>query len=100
MPTLDQLSLDAASCTACHLNELGTQTVFGEGPPSAERMLVGEQPGDVEDRRGRPFVGPAGAVLDRALAEAQIDRERVCQRGIDHLDLGSQPRQRGAARAA
>ncbi|HEX2502309.1 MAG TPA: UdgX family uracil-DNA binding protein [Miltoncostaeaceae bacterium] len=67
----------AAGCTACPLHELGTQTVFGEGPRSAELMLVGEQPGDVEDREGRPFVGPAGRLLDRALAEAEIARERV-----------------------
>jgi DNA polymerase len=54
-----------------------TQTVFGEGPPAAEIMFVGEQPGDKEDREGRPFVGPAGLLLDRALAEAGIDRGRV-----------------------
>ena len=76
-PTLAELRGRAAGCTACHLHELGTVTVFGEGPPTAELMLVGEQPGDVEDREGRPFVGPAGKVLDRALADAGIDRERV-----------------------
>jgi DNA polymerase len=54
-----------------------TQTVFGEGPPAAEIMFVGEQPGDKEDREGRPFVGPAGLLLDRALAEAGVDRGRV-----------------------
>jgi DNA polymerase len=54
-----------------------TQTVFGEGPPDAEIMFVGEQPGDREDREGRPFVGPAGLLLDRALAEAGVDRRRV-----------------------
>jgi DNA polymerase len=54
-----------------------TQTVFGEGPPDAEIMFVGEQPGDREDRDGRPFVGPAGLLLDRALAEAGVDRRRV-----------------------
>ena len=75
--TLDELRGEAAGCTACHLHELGTQTVFGEGPPRAELMLVGEQPGDVEDREGRPFVGPAGRLLDRALAEAEIERDRV-----------------------
>jgi uracil-DNA glycosylase len=76
-PSLDDLRRVAAGCTACHLHELGTRTVFGEGPRSAELMLVGEQPGDVEDLEGRPFVGPAGKVLDRALAEAEIARERV-----------------------
>jgi uracil-DNA glycosylase family protein len=64
----------AAGCTACDLWTRGTQTVFGEGPPRARLMLVGEQPGDVEDDEGRPFVGPAGRWLDRALEEAGIDR--------------------------
>jgi uracil-DNA glycosylase family protein len=76
-PSLEDLRREAAGCTACPLHELGTQTVFGEGPRNAELMLVGEQPGDVEDREGRPFVGPAGRLLDRALAEADIGRERV-----------------------
>jgi uracil-DNA glycosylase len=74
---LDSLRREAASCRACPLWENATQTVFGEGPPDAEIMLVGEQPGDREDREGRPFVGPAGLLLDRALAEAGIDRGRV-----------------------
>ncbi len=64
----------AAGCKACHLWQLGTQTVFGEGPESAPVMLVGEQPGDQEDKAGKPFVGPAGRLLDKALAEAGIDR--------------------------
>jgi DNA polymerase len=67
----------ATRCTACHLHKVGTQTVFGEGPEKARIMLVGEQPGDVEDRSGRPFVGPAGKLLDRALADAGVDRSRV-----------------------
>jgi uracil-DNA glycosylase len=67
----------AAGCTACGLYARATQTVFGEGRPAVPLMLVGEQPGDREDREGRPFVGPAGAMLDRALDEAGIDRERV-----------------------
>ena len=67
----------AAHCTACHLYKLGTQTVFGEGPKSAAMMLVGEQPGDYEDVAGKPFVGPAGKIMDRALEEAGIDRARV-----------------------
>jgi len=60
-------------CRRCHLWKLGTQTVFGEGPGTAELMFVGEQPGDVEDREGEPFVGPAGQLLREALAEAGID---------------------------
>ncbi len=67
----------AAGCRACPLWKIGTQTVFGEGPQDAELMLVGEQPGDREDREGRPFVGPAGRLLDEALEEAGIDRTRV-----------------------
>src|SRR5213592_3242757 len=78
----DTLSLTAmrkaaAHCTACHLYKRGTQTVFGEGPKSATMMLVGEQPGDYEDVAGKPFVGPAGKIMDRALADAGIDRTRV-----------------------
>jgi uracil-DNA glycosylase len=74
---LDRLRREAASCRACPLWESATQTIFGEGPPDAEIMLVGEQPGDREDREGRPFVGPAGLLLDRALAEAGVDRGRI-----------------------
>jgi uracil-DNA glycosylase len=75
----DRLSLSglreaAAGCKACDLWQTGTQTVFGEGAKKSEVMLVGEQPGDYEDREGRPFVGPAGQLLDRALEEAGIDR--------------------------
>src|ERR1700758_3175880 len=64
-PTLPALRDAAACCQACDLWKLGTQTVFGEGSPSARVMMVGEQPGDREDLQGRPFVGPAGAVLDK-----------------------------------
>ena len=67
----------AASCRACHLYENATQTVFGEGSPNAEIVLVGEQPGDEEDLTGRPFVGPAGRLLDRGLEQAGIDRKRA-----------------------
>jgi DNA polymerase len=67
----------AAQCTACPLYRDATQTVFGEGPVPAELMLVGEQPGDREDLDGEPFVGPAGRILDEALEEAGLDRERV-----------------------
>jgi DNA polymerase len=66
----------ARSCKGCPLHENATQTVFGEGNIKARFVLVGEQPGDVEDRRGRPFVGPAGRLLDRALEEAGLDREQ------------------------
>jgi uracil-DNA glycosylase len=74
---IDRLRREAASCQACPLWKDATQTVFGEGPSTAEIMLVGEQPGDREDRDGRPFVGPAGQLLDRELADAGVDRERV-----------------------
>jgi DNA polymerase len=76
-PTLARLREEAARCTLCPLHGPATQTVFGEGPADARLMLVGEQPGDQEDRAGRPFVGPAGQLLDRALAEAGIDRTRA-----------------------
>jgi uracil-DNA glycosylase len=73
-PDLDGLRAGAAGCTACDLYRDATQTVFGEGATDAEVMLVGEQPGDGEDRAGRPFVGPAGRLLDQALEEAGLDR--------------------------
>jgi uracil-DNA glycosylase family protein len=72
--TLDELREAAAGCTACDLYRNATQTVFGEGEVAAEVMLVGEQPGDQEDLRGEPFVGPAGRLLDEALEAAGIDR--------------------------
>lgn len=74
---LDRLRTEAAHCRRCPLWEPATQTVFGEGPADAPIMLVGEQPGDQEDLAGRPFVGPAGQMLDRALGEAGIDRSRA-----------------------
>jgi DNA polymerase len=73
-PSLRALRAAARDCRACPLWRTGTQTVFGEGRASARLLLVGEQPGDKEDERGRPFVGPAGLLLDEALAEAGIDR--------------------------
>jgi DNA polymerase len=76
-PTLPGLRAAAAGCRACALWERGTQTVFGEGLPHAEVMLVGEQPGNEEDLAGHPFVGPAGRLLDRALEAAGIDRRSV-----------------------
>ena len=68
---------DAKRCTRCHLYKHATQTVFGEGPLDARIMFVGEQPGDQEDLAGRPFVGPAGQLFDRALADAGVDRKRT-----------------------
>ena len=76
-PSLETLREEAAHCRACPLWKDATQTVFGEGPPHAPAMLVGEQPGDKEDLAGKPFVGPAGLMLDRALEEAGIDRRKV-----------------------
>jgi uracil-DNA glycosylase len=76
-PSLPKLRSVAAGCRACDLWKCGTQTVFGEGSPHAKVMFVGEQPGDKEDLAGRPFVGPAGGLLDRALVEAGIDRAEV-----------------------
>jgi uracil-DNA glycosylase len=73
-PTLPGLREASACCRACPLWENATQTVFGEGTRNAELVLVGEQPGDREDREGKPFVGPAGRLLDEALAAAGIDR--------------------------
>ncbi len=76
-PTIPKLQRAAAACRGCMLFIKATQTVFGEGPAGARVMLVGEQPGDQEDRTGKPFVGPAGKLLDRALAEAGLERRGV-----------------------
>ena len=67
----------ASRCTGCELYECATQTVFGAGPAAAKLMFVGEQPGDKEDTAGRPFVGPAGSILDRAFVDLNIDRKAV-----------------------
>jgi DNA polymerase len=75
--SLTEARAEAKGCTRCPLYKDATQTVFGEGANHATIMLVGEQPGDQEDLQGRPFVGPAGQVLDRAMAEAGMDREKV-----------------------
>jgi DNA polymerase len=75
--SLEELRAAAAGCRACDLWKTGTQTVFGEGTKKAEVMMVGEQPGDREDIEGKPFVGPAGRVLDKALEEVGIDRDLV-----------------------
>jgi DNA polymerase len=90
---LDDLRALARECTACDLYQHATQTVFGEGKASAELMLVGEQPGDKEDLAGRPFVGPAGRVLDDALAEAGIDRARAyVTNAVKHFKWKPSPR--------
>jgi uracil-DNA glycosylase len=76
-PSLPKLRSAVQRCTACELYKTGTQAVFGEGARSAEVMFVGEQPGDQEDKAGKPFVGPAGRLLDQALEDAGIDRAQV-----------------------
>jgi uracil-DNA glycosylase family protein len=76
-PTLKTAREASKGCRGCDLWKIGTQTVFGEGPKRATLMLIGEQPGDAEDLSGHPFVGPAGKLLDRALADAGIDRAAV-----------------------
>jgi uracil-DNA glycosylase family protein len=76
-PSLDAAREAAKDCRACDLWKTGTQTVFGEGGSHAKVMFVGEQPGDKEDLQGAPFVGPAGAILDKALIEAGIDRKQT-----------------------
>ena len=89
---LKRLASAAASCTACPLHQLGTQTVFGEGAPDADLMLVGEQPGDKEDLAGRPFVGPAGGMLDKALAQAGLDRQKVyVTNAVKHFNFEQAP---------
>ena len=75
--SFEEVAAEAATCTRCPLYERATQTVFGEGPVPAPLMLMGEVPGDKEDLAGKPFVGPAGKLLDRALEEAGIDRSEV-----------------------
>src|SRR5262249_18310448 len=74
---LANLREQATRCTACNLYKHATQTVFGDGPAHAAVMMIGEQPGDQEDRQGRPFVGPAGALLNKALAAAGMDRKQI-----------------------
>src|SRR5581483_6929667 len=76
-PTLKGLAKIAKDCRACDLWKRGTQVVFGEGKPDSAVMFIGEVPGDQEDRAGKPFVGPAGKLLDTALVEAGIDRAKV-----------------------
>jgi uracil-DNA glycosylase len=92
---LEGLRQAAARCRACELWEPATQTVFGEGPETARVVFVGEQPGDQEDRRGEPFVGPAGKLLDRALADAGIDRrDTYITNAVKHFRFTPTPKRR------
>jgi uracil-DNA glycosylase family protein len=86
---------EAKGCTRCHLHKLGSQTVFGEGPVTAPIMFVGEQPGDQEDIAGRPFVGPAGQIFDKALEEAGIDRsDTYVTNAVKHFKFERRGRRR------
>ncbi|RAI42505.1 UdgX family uracil-DNA binding protein [Rhodoplanes roseus] len=92
---LDELRAEVAACRRCPLHGPATQAVFGEGPPDASIVFVGEQPGDQEDLAGRPFVGPAGQLFDRALAEAGIDRSAVyCTNAVKHFKYEPRGRRR------
>ena len=99
MGSLEELRDLAAACTACDLYRNATQVVFGEGAAGAEVMLVGEQPGDKEDVAGRPFVGPAGRILDEGLEEAGIDRGRAfVTNTVKHFKWTPSPRAGSKAR--
>jgi len=90
--SIDELIEAARGCRGCHLYENATQTVFGDGPPDARVLFVGEQPGDIEDRHGDPFVGPAGRLLDRAVADAGLDREpRYLTNAVKHFKFTTRP---------
>jgi uracil-DNA glycosylase len=92
---LEGLRAAAAGCRACELWEPATQTVFGEGPETARVVFVGEQPGDQEDRKGEPFVGPAGRLLDKALGEAGIERGDVyITNAVKHFRFTPTPKRR------
>jgi DNA polymerase len=92
---LEGLRTAAAGCRACELWEPATQTVFGEGPETARVVFVGEQPGDQEDRKGEPFVGPAGRLLDRALGDAGIDRrDAYVTNAVKHFRFTPTPKRR------
>ncbi|WP_089306431.1 UdgX family uracil-DNA binding protein [Geodermatophilus pulveris] len=92
---LEGLRAAAAGCRACELWEPATQTVFGEGPETARVVFVGEQPGDQEDRRGEPFVGPAGRLLDRALGDAGIERgDAYITNAVKHFRFTPTPKRR------
>jgi uracil-DNA glycosylase family protein len=93
--SLDALREAAATCEGCALYKDATQTVFGEGQPTAKVVLIGEQPGDEEDKTGHPFVGPAGRLLDRALIDAGIDREAAyITNAVKHFKWESRGRRR------
>ena len=95
MASLSELEREAAACTNCDLYRSATQTVLGEGAARAQIMLVGEQPGDQEDRAGAPFVGPAGRLLDQALEEAGIDRKLVyVTNAVKHFKWKARGKQR------
>ncbi|MEU3518720.1 UdgX family uracil-DNA binding protein [Streptomyces sp. NPDC006654] len=100
-PSLTALRRAAAHCRGCPLHRDATQTVFGRGTPHARLMLVGEQPGDQEDRQGEPFVGPAGKLLDRALADAGLDpADAYVTNAVKHFKFTrSGPRKRRIHRA-
>ena len=92
---LDSLKSAAAGCRGCDLWREATQTVFGKGPSAARAVLVGEQPGDQEDRQGAPFVGPAGEVLDRALSEVGLPRDDVyVTNAVKHFKFIRTPKRR------
>jgi len=92
---LDQLRRAAADCQGCELHRDAGRTVFSSGSPTARLALVGEQPGDAEDRAGAPFVGPAGQLLDRALAEAGVERADVyVTNAVKHFRFTATPRRR------
>jgi uracil-DNA glycosylase family protein len=96
VPTTDDLDVlreSAKGCQGCHLYRDATQTVFGQGPPESRVVMVGEQPGDIEDRRGAPFVGPAGKLLDQAIEEAGLDRDRTyVTNAVKHFKFKPAPR--------
>jgi uracil-DNA glycosylase len=93
--SMAQLRESAAGCTGCDLYKCATQTVFGEGAGRASMMFVGEQPGDQEDRAGRPFVGPAGKILDKALAEAgMVRRDLYVTNAVKHFKWEPQGKRR------
>lgn len=97
--TLEEARNAAASCTRCDLYRNATHLVFGEGPPQADVVLVGEQPGDKEDLSAHPFVGPAGQLLDRSLKEAGIDRRRCyVTNAVKHFKFSPKGKRRIHAR--
>jgi probable DNA metabolism protein len=94
-PDLAATQLEAATCQRCDLHRHATQTVFGEGPANARALFVGEQPGDQEDTIGRPFVGPAGQLLDRAMEEASLDRRGIyITNSVKHFKFTQRGRRR------